>query len=225
MNIIPGNKATASYALTESSCDAFFQSLCKRFDIWAPQRYSGRGRFSDTDSIGYGLVQSIRQIVFDEKSHFSPKEAVFPISETLFNLVEDEFRQPIEKAPKDLLLVARACDINAIERLDDIFLRNGQMPDPYYQARRERIRFLLLECSESFDNCFCVSMNTNKTDNYAGAIRRVDGRYFLQICDDDIGTHLPDDAVTSDFVPSFIEENRETIVPPDRETLGCVPQI
>ena len=59
----------------------------------------------------------------------------------------------------------RACDINGIDRLDTMFLKNGTIMDPYYARRRERMVFIMIECvDKGFDSCFCVSMESNTTD-------------------------------------------------------------
>ena len=32
---------------------------------------------------------------------------------------------------------------------------------------REKVKFALMECNGGDDTCFCVSMGTNKTDDYS----------------------------------------------------------
>ncbi len=66
-----------------------------------------------------------------------------------------------------VLIFARACDINAMSRLDYMYLSNGNNSDYSYQQLRDHIRFVLIECPQSFENCFCVSMGSNKTNNQA----------------------------------------------------------
>lgn len=88
----------------------------------------------------------------------------------MFYFTEDEVREPVPDS-KGIIILLRACDINAVKRLDDIFLRNGLEKDYYYQRIRDRVKFFLMECRESFDSCFCVSMGTNKTDDYSVFLR------------------------------------------------------
>ena len=59
----------------------------------------------------------------------------------------------------------RSCEIHSLKRIDDIYLRNG-FEDIYYKKMRERAKFVLIGCEKSFENCFCVSMGSNKTDEY-----------------------------------------------------------
>ena len=48
-----------------------------------------------------------------------------------------------------------------MKRLDEIYLRNGN-EDYYYKTLKDKVKFVLMGCSESFENCFCVSMGSNK---------------------------------------------------------------
>ena len=36
---------------------------------------------------------------------------------------------------------------------------------------RENTKFILIGCGETFDNCFCVDMKTNTTDEYDAYIK------------------------------------------------------
>ncbi|MGI5875800.1 MAG: hypothetical protein ACOX6X_03150 [Dethiobacteria bacterium] len=42
--------------------------------MYAPKLIEGGGAFSDTDSIRYGQVNTIDEIIFEQKSDFSFKE-------------------------------------------------------------------------------------------------------------------------------------------------------
>ena len=95
---------------------------------------------------------------------------VFPVTQTLYYLTEEGLREPAED-PRGLLVFLRACDIHGFARLDRIMLDNDPAPDPYYARLREKVKFVLLECRQSFDDCFCVAMGANQTDQYAMAVR------------------------------------------------------
>ena len=84
-----------------------------------------------------------------------------PITETLFYFTDDEYRAK-KGVKKPILMFVRACDINAIKRFDDIYLKNGGFVDPFYAGIREKINFALMECpSKGWDTCFCASMKGN----------------------------------------------------------------
>ena len=144
--------------------DAWLTEQRKTYDIYAPMRYAGGNTFSDVDCIRYGKVSSVCDIVFDKKSEYSFKEVLSPISQTLFFFTEDEKRES-DPPKKGAIIFLRSCDLHALKRLDDMYLRNG--PEDYYYKRiRDNIKIVLIGCTQSFENCFCVSMGTNISENY-----------------------------------------------------------
>ena len=179
--------------------------LKERYRVFAPKRFPKRGP-KDSDLIRYGEIDALTDIVYKEKSHLSAKEVFYPVSQTLFTFTEDECTQKELDDDRDIILLARPCDLNAIRRLDNIFLRNGQ-PDLYYARMREKLHLFLLECREGFDNCFCVSMGSNVALDYAAAVRIDDICALIEIKDE---TFLPyvQDEVPIDFTPELVIENR-----------------
>ncbi len=203
-----------SYKFNFKTFNNLISKISKDYDVYAPIRSAGRGRFSDTDLIRYGQIKSVSDIVTDIKSNFSPKEIVFPINETLFYFTEDEFRES-KTSEKKILIFLRACDIKGFERLDQIFLNNSDQEDLYYKRIRERVSFVLLECRESFDNCFCVSMGCNTADDYSFALRFEDDNVQLELKDASFDEYLNGYSNDGDFKPSQIESNNETLKVPD----------
>ena len=114
--------------LSTQQFDQVLQRLSVEYDIYAPKRFEKQGRFSDTDVIRYDTIETLDEIVWDEKSTFSPKDVVIPVTQTLFFFTEEEYREPKESDRK-ILVFLRPCDINGFRRLDTIYLRNGEDPD------------------------------------------------------------------------------------------------
>ena len=162
------------------------------------------------------------EIVYDEKSDFPAKEVVSPIQQTLFYFTEEEYRESRAKT-KPILIFARPCDINAQHIQDKIYAENGGFADSYYVRRRELIHYVLMECPEADDTCFCVSMGTNRTDDYALAVRfPKDGGLLVKVRDE---AFLPycSGASETEFEPVFIEENITKVeIPeiPDKKVLN-----
>lgn len=77
----------------------------------------------------------------------------------------------------------------------------------------------MIECTEGFDSCFCVSMEANKTDNYSLAIRVKDEEVFLDIKDKDIQNYFDGSGLDIDFKPDYIEKNKIEVNVPDIEKL------
>lgn len=165
------------YQLLTTDLDKVLLSLSEEYDVYAPKLFEGDGCFSDIDVVRYGKINFLNEIVFDQKSDYSFKEILTPISETLFYFTEDEAIVPKERK-KGAVVFLRACDLNALKRLDDIYLHNGA-EDFYYKRLRENTKFILMECKESFETCFCVSMGTNKADNYDAYISVKYGKAYI----------------------------------------------
>jgi ferredoxin len=53
----------------------------------------------------------------------------------------------------------RSCELHAIAIQDRVFL-GGQHGDPHYQALREKVFVVAVNCGQAGGTCFCVSMNT-----------------------------------------------------------------
>ncbi len=202
-----------------------FARLKENYRIYAPKRFPKRGP-KGTDLIRYGEISDMAEIVHNEKSHFSPKEVFYPISQTMFYFKEDTCTQKELDDDKGILLFLRPCDINAIRRLDKIFLNNGQ-PDLYYSRMRSKLKLVMLECRESFDNCFCVSMGSNVAQDYSAAVRIDDICALMEIRDEELLPYFCDE-VPIEFTPEYVKENPRTARLPqvkDRDALGKICKL
>lgn len=209
------------YNLSLKEVNSLFEELKKEYKIYAPKRFEKQGRYSDTDIIRYDEVSTVEEIEFKEKSTYPVKEVITPISQTLYYFTEDEFRESSIGHDKKILIFARPCDINAQRRQDTIYLRNGNFEDSFYKRIRERVKFVCLECIDGFDTCFCVSMNSNKTDDYSLAVR-FNGSSLLFQVKDEAFNHYFHGKKEEDFQLKFIEKNEVEVKIPeikDKETL------
>jgi anaerobic sulfite reductase subunit A len=211
-----------SFRLSPEELDQALCSWNRDMDVVAPQRIEARGRMAGQDVVRYGPVTAGKDIEWREKSDFSPKVVLFPPNETLFHLVGDEVSETPGPDPRrPVLLFCRSCDIHGIDRLDRVFLDNGPAPDPYYQRRRSRIRFALIECAASMENCFCVSMKTNEATDYSLAIRFLpEGGALVQVGDPDLLAGIPKTAQRTDFSPGFVQEDDSPVHLPDSDGLA-----
>ena len=201
------------YHIHESQLDTLLETWREDYTIYAPKRFSGRS--SDTEIVRYGEIASANEIVFDERSAYSFKEVLTPISQTLFYFTESQTREP-EAPQKGAVIFMRSCDLHALTRLDDMYLQNGPA-DIYYRRLRENIKLVLMGCSESFDDCFCVSMGTNKSDDYDLSIDRQNDGSFLINCRDSAWAAQLDalGAEKQDVTPAFVTENKVRVTIPD----------
>lgn len=201
------------YQLSKAQADAAFRRWTGQYDVFAPMLMEGEGCFSDTDIIRYGKPACLDDIQWEKKSDYSFKEVLLAINETLFYFTEDQTTVP--KGPeKDILIFLRSCDLNAVKRLDEIYLHNGN-PDFYYNRVRERVKFILMGCVSTCPSGFCVSMGTNTCDNYDAYIKVEVGTVWADIRDEALAS-FAEGGVQTDVAPDFVTENKEKVTLPKK---------
>ena len=199
------------YQLSKIKANDIFSQWAKTYNIFAPVLMKEEGCFSDTDIVRYGKVNSLDDIEWNKKSDYSFKEVLLAINETLFYFTEDQTTVP--KGPdKDILIFLRSCDLHAVKRLDEIYLKNG-FEDFYYARVRERAKFVLMGCESTCASGFCVSMGTNKSDNY-DAYMKVDGDQVVMDLKWDALEASVKDEVQAEVTPDYVTENVEKVTLP-----------
>ena len=144
--------------ITKKEFKKFVNGLIDSNETFGPKRV-------DTDKAGKPIYQFRQVHSFDEMeldytlSYSSLKNFFLPFREVLsrYNFTDDNWEQEIEYRVNPRVIVGvRACDINALCKLDDIFI-HGAFPSPYYIARRNNT-FLIGMDHLPLDDCFCKSM-------------------------------------------------------------------
>ena len=196
-----------------SQADAVLRALKKDYRVYAPKRFPKQGRYSDTDIIRYAEVDSFADIVWDTKSDYPAKEVITPIQQAIFYFTEDEYRASKAKT-KPILLLARPCDINAQRIQARIYAGNGGYDDLYYTRVRELVKFAVMDCNGGDDTCFCVSMGTNRTDDYALALKFSYDGLLVEVADESLLPYFQD-MPQADYTHTFEEENELKVTIPD----------
>ena len=106
-------------------CRRFLRFCQKSYDVYGPKIYQGTGCFSDTDIVRYGLLNSWEELVWDQKSDYSFKEVLFPVSETILYFTEDEMKTA-DGVARQRLIFLKSCDFHALKRLDEMYLKTVQ---------------------------------------------------------------------------------------------------
>lgn len=209
------------YKVDFKQMNHIFEQLSDEYDIYAPKRFKKQGRYSDTDIVRYDRVENIEDVVFDQKSDYPAKEVLSPITQPLFYFTEDEYRES-KVNDKKILIFMRPCDVHAMERQNRVYLQNGGFEDFYYKRLQEKVKIVLMECCTGWDTCFCVSMGTNKTDEYSIGVRCLDNELLVEVKDDEFNSYF-EDAANDDFKVEFIEKNQIEVKIPeikDKEVLA-----
>lgn len=201
-----------AYKLTKDQMNEVLANLSEKYKVVGPKWDKPH------KNIKFLPIKSIDELVLDAQSNFSIKEAFYPISQVMFYFKADNVEDSEILDDRDILIFARPCDINSVMPLDKIFLYNGSKEgddnqDVYYKRLREKVKFALLPCNGGFENCFCVSTNTNTTDNYAFAVKP--GDECLVEVKDDAFAEVFKAGSEVEYKPEFVEKNDKVLALPN----------
>lgn len=203
------------YQMGQEALQIVLDKWREKYEVYAPKVMAGEGMYTDVDVVRYQPVSSLSEIEMEAKSDYSFKEVFLPLTETLYYYTEDHVKEANPPRGKGAVIFLRSCDLHAVKRLDEIYLKNGA-EDYYYQRLRENTHFVLMGCRTSYENCFCVSMGTNQIDTYDLAIEK-DGADFLVDCKWQEMEPLLKELCTADreVSPSYVKENETKVKIPE----------
>ena len=208
--------------LTTKQFNELLSTLSSEYVIYGPTRFVGGGTFSDTDRIRYGEIKTVEELELNEKSDFSFKEVILPITQTLFYYNEDEVVEA-KGNTKKLLIFLRSCDMHAVRRIDEIYLGN-RFKDHYYQTFRENTTFIVLGCDTSYSSCFCVDMETNRFDEYENYFHLANDTIDFDARTANIVEALTSLAISTDeaITPQFVSSNEVRVTIPENLSLDII---
>ncbi len=221
----------AGYRVGKERMNEILAELNQKYHVFGPCLDAQKKR------VRYAEIRKVEQIIYDRQSDFSPKAAFYPISQVMFYFREDGVEESELADDRGILIFARACDINAIRRQDNLFLKNGGAEDLFYKRLRERVKYILMECTESYENCFCVSVGSNVAEDYAMAVRFGEDptgtsgtgkleELLVEVKDADLASYFEDEE-EAEFTVHFIQENEKKLRIPQisRENLKAVSDL
>jgi ferredoxin len=122
---------------------------------WTDEQEAGRYRLTPRpDGALFGYVCGPQSL----KKYLHPAEIkIFEAEQKdgVFHILHNG-GAPLEPSA---FLGVRPCDLAAMAIQDRVLLE-GQYRDPVYQARRDKIFLVAVECTQSAPTCFCASMGT-----------------------------------------------------------------
>ena len=149
-------------------------------------------KWRDRDAQGDKIYRFLQINSFDElemdytRTYSSPKNFFLPFKEELatYDLKGSDWDQNIRYTIHPRVIIGmRACDINALLKLDEVML-NSAFPNPYYSARRRNTVIIGLD-HEPLDDCFCRSMNADTAfQGFDLFLTDIGDRYFVAINSD-----------------------------------------
>ncbi len=146
----------------------FLEKLKSRGDLIAPVK---------RDILRFEKVTDLKEICFDGLPVFPIKKFFLPPKDEIFSFKFNKIYYR-KKFGERIIFGARLCDVNALDRLDKLFL--NEYPDETYKERREKTTIICVACIKPVDeHCFCNSM---KLENcFDLCIKEVEGNYYIDI--------------------------------------------
>ncbi len=148
-------------SITKDNFQKMVEGLMENNEVIGP-------KWRDRDKEGNKIYRFLKLNSFDElqmdytRSYSSPKNFFLPFKEELasYNLDDANWDQQIQYTVHPRVIVGmRACDINALRKLDEVMVKSVY-PNPYYFARRRNTIIIGLD-HEPLEDCFCHSMNAD----------------------------------------------------------------
>ena len=97
------------FYLNEEDLNAILECWKKDYKICGPVRMAGGNTFSDVDCVRYGIIKKTDDIVFNQKSDYSFKEVLFPLSKTLFSFTDEQVCET-SADKKGIIIFLRSCE-------------------------------------------------------------------------------------------------------------------
>lgn len=191
------------HKLSISDSESLINELKKEYKIYGPKKVIKYNDFFEEEVIAYDEINSINEIIYEEKSEYSIKDIMSTITKTIY-YEDGNFKISNLDDEKDILIFARACDINAQLRQDNIYIKSEK--DEFYKNLRKKVKFICIECNRSFENCFCVSVESNKTDNYSLAVKFNGNELLFYVADKEFLKYF-ESFEKEEYKIQFIEKN------------------
>jgi len=171
--------------LTKENFKLMVEGLMEDNEVFGP-------RWRDLDAQGNKIYRFLKLNNFEQlqmdytRTYSSPKNFFLPFKEDLatYKLDDEDWEQNIKYRIHPRVIVGmRACDINALRKLDEVMLKSAY-PNPYYSARRRNTIIIGLD-HEPLEDCFCRSMDADVA--YQGFdlfLTDIGEKYFVAINSD-----------------------------------------
>ncbi len=159
--------------ISRANVNALYAAISAAYPLYLPVKKAGQ--------VNYGLWEEGAEVSVETlKTVKSPKDLFFPQSENMMKFKKEGNNLEVvdlrdEKAPF-VLFGVRACDYQAIDVLDKVFLADPV--DTFYQARREASVIVTMACSKPEDSCFCGVFGIDATAPKGDVTTWLDGEHL-----------------------------------------------
>lgn len=169
-------------AIRKKDISDFLDNLLKEYEVFGPVK---RDDLIIFDRIHLGSEAFLNYT----NSIKSPKEILFPQSETLFTFSSADdaasIKVPLSKNRPRLIFGIHPCDARSFLFLDRVF-NEEEYKDIYYLNRREAVVVVTLGCTKPKTTCFCTSVGGGPFSIEGSDLLLIDigDEYIVQIIND-----------------------------------------
>ena len=171
--------------ITKDNFKLMVEGLMENNEVFGP-------KWRDRDAKGNKIYRFLKLNNFAElqmdytRTYVSPKNFFIPYKEVLatYHLHGEDWEQNIKyRIHPRVIIGMRACDINALRKLDEVMVKSAY-PNPYYFARRRNTIIIGLD-HEPLEDCFCRSMDADVVfQGFDLFLTDIGEKYFVAINSD-----------------------------------------
>jgi len=114
----------------------------------------------------FELISENQELYLADQLNRPTKHVFFPQSENLYTVKREEGKLKVDhedlKDQDFVLFGAKACDLNGMKVLDEVFLSDPV--DSYYEARRKHGTIVVMACNEPEETCFCTAFDIDPAE-------------------------------------------------------------
>lgn len=207
------------------------KDMNKTLSIWA-QKYEvlSPTKTENGDCI-FGAFSEETFTLDYKKPPLSPKSVLFPQSEIIFNVENNEYREVVA-AKKTLVFGIRACDMMGICQASSFMVRDNK--DVYYQTRQNAAATIVMACPQAQnETCFCTTTRSGPVAKKGFDLQLYDtGDAFLIETGSPRGKELlsgiplseVDDAVAKKQIDDFLKKAIKN-VPEVKSVVGAMNKL
>lgn len=156
----------------------FIAGFAERYQVIGAVRHQDSFRFEDVSERLDRIELDYDTTILPPKKYLLPPRTKLFSFSTAANDVTDD--ASLAKPTPRVLFGLHACDINAINRLDQVFLE-GDYADPYYAAQRAATMIVGISCMPTA-HCFCNAWHTDEvSQGYDLFLHDIGDRYLVTI--------------------------------------------
>ncbi|MCL2575480.1 MAG: 4Fe-4S dicluster domain-containing protein [Defluviitaleaceae bacterium] len=143
------------YKILLEDLPKLYAQMAQNADVYMPLRRGNELNFEKWNNEAIVDLESLKTVN-------TPKDLFLPQIENLYSSQVVGTKINIENVPvfdKTVVLFGvKACDVRAIEVLDNVYLQ-GDFVDEFYKARREKSIIISLACNTPAKTCFCSAFD------------------------------------------------------------------